>query len=63
MKARRAAAVILVGALATGNAAMAGGGPLGIDRKLTYDNQGIWKRSNQNALRGILLGGEVLGAL
>lgn len=26
----------------------AGGGPLGIDHKVAYDNSGIWKRSNQN---------------
>lgn len=28
----------------------ASGGPLGIDHRLHYDNSGIWKRSNQNAL-------------
>ncbi len=30
--------------------AFAGGGPLGIDHRLHYDNSGIWKRSNQTAL-------------
>jgi len=30
--------------------ALAGGGPLGIDSRLSYDNSGIWARSNQNAL-------------
>ena len=30
--------------------AMASGGPLGIDHRLHYDNSGIWKRTNQNAL-------------
>ncbi|MGB6486373.1 MAG: phosphatase PAP2 family protein [Steroidobacteraceae bacterium] len=30
--------------------ALAGGGPLGIDYRLSYDNSGIWARSNQNAL-------------
>lgn len=30
--------------------AFAGGGPLGIDHRLHYDNRGIWKRSNQTAL-------------
>lgn len=44
-------------------AALAGGGPLGIDSKLNYDNQGIWKRSNQKALMGVLIGGEIIGAL
>ena len=52
--------------LATGSwctATLAGGGPLGIDSKLTYDNEGIWKRSNQKALMSVLIGGEILGAL
>lgn len=30
--------------------ARAGGGPLGIDSRLSYDNAGIWKRSNQEIL-------------
>jgi hypothetical protein len=30
--------------------ACAGGGPFGIDHRLTYDNSGIWKRSNQKLL-------------
>ena len=30
--------------------AFAGGGPLGIDHRLHYDNSGIWKRTNQNIL-------------
>lgn len=30
--------------------ALAGGGPLGIDHRLTYDDSGIWARSNQNAV-------------
>ncbi|MFC5549109.1 phosphatase PAP2 family protein [Massilia aerilata] len=50
-------------AIGSGNVALAGGGPLGSDRQLGYDNQGIWKRSNQTALQGVLIGGEVLGAL
>ena len=28
-------------------ACLAGGGPFGIDHEWTYDNSGIWKRSNQ----------------
>ncbi len=31
--------------------AHAGGGPLGIDHKLHYDNHGIWKRSRQKDLQ------------
>ena len=30
--------------------AMAGGGPLGIDHRLHYDNSSIWKRSDQNVV-------------
>lgn len=30
--------------------ARAGGGPLGIDHRLHYDNSGIWQRSNQTTL-------------
>lgn len=43
--------------------ALAGSGPLGIDSKLNLDDQGIWKRSNQKVLAGVLIGGEILGAL
>jgi len=37
-------------AILVSGAAHAGGGPLGIDHRVHYDNSGIWKRSNQNAL-------------
>lgn len=30
--------------------AMAGGGPFGIDHRVTYDNSGVWKRSYQKDL-------------
>jgi undecaprenyl-diphosphatase len=43
--------------------AQAAGGPLGIDHRLSYDDSGIWARSNQNALIAIMLAGEVGGAL
>ncbi|OOG64556.1 phosphatase PAP2 family protein [Rhodanobacter sp. B04] len=39
----------LVAVVASGTA-LAGGGPLGIDHRLHYDNSGIWKRSDQNVL-------------
>ncbi len=42
---------------------LAAGGILGIDEKLSYDNSGIWARSNQNALLGLLVVGEVGGAV
>lgn len=38
----------LAATTASGNAVA--GGPLGIDHRVHYDNSGIWKRSNQNAL-------------
>lgn len=55
-------AVLIAGTVWSGSA-QAGGGPLGIDHQLSYDNSGIWKRSNQKALLGLMLGGEVAGAL
>lgn len=36
--------------------AVAGGGPLGIDYRLTYDNAGIWQRSNQLILLNTMIG-------
>jgi hypothetical protein len=42
---------------------MAGGGPFGIDHEWTYDNSGIWKRSNQEFLEYGLIVGEVGGAV
>ncbi len=41
----------------------AGGGPFGIDHRLTYEDSGIWARSNQNALLGLMIAGELGGAL
>src|SRR2546422_3468883 len=35
----------------------------GIDHVVDYDNSGIWKRSNQQALLYTLVGGEIVGAL
>jgi PAP2 superfamily len=57
-----AASLLLVGSLAVGPV-HAGGGPLGIDHVLDYDNSGIWKRSNQQALIYTLIGGEIAGAV
>jgi membrane-associated phospholipid phosphatase len=45
------------------NPALAGGGPVGIDHKLSYDNSGIWKRSNQTALLDLMIAGEFVGGL
>jgi hypothetical protein len=44
-------------------AGLAGGGPFGIDHEWTYDDGGIWKRSNQEFLEYGLIVGEVGGAL
>lgn len=43
--------------------AHAGGGPLGIDYALRYDNAGIWARHDQVALEYAVVGTEVAGAL
>src|SRR5579864_300830 len=48
---------------ARGSICFAGGGPFGIDHEWTYDDSGIWKRSNQQLLEYGLIGGEVAGAL
>ena len=57
-----AALSLLLGFLSVGSA-HAGGGPLGIDHILSYDDSGIWKRSNQQALIYTLIGGEIAGAV
>lgn len=44
-------------------AALAGGGPLGIDSRLSYDNSGIWARSNQDALIDSMVALVGVGAL
>ncbi|MHB1238214.1 MAG: phosphatase PAP2 family protein [Gallionella sp.] len=43
--------------------ALAAGGPLGIDHRLAYDNNGIWKRSTQLALLDTMIIGEIAGGL
>lgn len=43
--------------------ALAGGGPLGIDYRLSYDDSGIWARSNQNALINGMMAVVGVGAL
>jgi len=53
--------VIVLAAHAT--AALAGGGPLGIDYRLSYDNSGVWARSNQNALIDGMMAAVGVGAL
>lgn len=55
------AAVVL--ALGLARAAGAGGGPLGIDSRVTYDDSGIWKRSNQTFLVNGMIATVAVGAL
>ena len=43
--------------------ALAGGGPIGIDYRLSYDDSGIWARSNQNALIDGMMAFVGVGAL
>jgi acid phosphatase family membrane protein YuiD len=58
------AASLLAAALAAhAPLALAGGGPLGIDSRLSYDNSGIWARSNQNALIDSMMAVVGVGAL
>jgi undecaprenyl-diphosphatase len=55
--------LVLVACLCAAPPALAGGGPLGIDSQLTYDNSGIWARTNQNALIYSLMGAVGVSAL
>lgn len=55
--------VLLVVLLAQGPMCLAGGGPLGIDHEWSYDNSGIWARSNQEVLEYGMIAFEVGGAL
>jgi len=41
----------------------AGGGPLGIDHRLPYDDHGIWSRPTQELVLDALIAGEIGGAL
>lgn len=52
----------LLGLMLSG-AALAGGGPLGIDHQIQFDESGIWKRSNQKLLMGAVVVGTLGGAL
>jgi len=56
---------LLIGALLACHAAFAfaGGGPLGIDHKIPYDDSGIWKRSNQLLLEDLTIATVIGGSL
>ncbi len=49
--------------LSTLELAVAGGGPLGIDHQLSYDDSGIWARKYQVGLLGLMIVGEVGGGI
>ena len=49
--------------LSAGTPAFAGGGPLGIDHRLHYDDSGIWARKYQTGLLGLMIAGEIGGAV
>ena len=58
-----AGCALLVTLLAQAPICFAGGGPLGIDHEWSYDNSGIWARSNQEVLEYGMIAFEVGGAL
>ncbi|MGE5089637.1 MAG: phosphatase PAP2 family protein [Candidatus Levyibacteriota bacterium] len=60
---RRAAAIAAAALAACATTASAGGGPLGIDHRIGYDDSGIWARSNQKALAAGVIAFEAGGAL
>lgn len=62
MLALRSLAVLSAACLISGNA-FAGGGFLGIDHRVAYDNSGIWNRNAQLGLFYGAVAGEGLGAL
>lgn len=45
------------------NPAHAGGGPLGIDSRPDFNEQGIWSRGKQRAVERLVVGGAIAGAL
>ena len=50
-------------AIATMPLAQAGGGSLGVDHRIGFDESGIWKRSNQNLVQYLTLVTIIGGAL
>ncbi len=56
-------ALLLIGLSADPAPVYAAGGPLGIDSRLTYDNSGIWARSNQDAVIDSMMAIVGIGAL
>jgi undecaprenyl-diphosphatase len=61
--AMRIRSILLTIACVWSGYAFAGGGPLGIDHRLSYDDSGIWKRSYQTGLLNLTVAGEFIGGL
>ena len=59
----RASAALLLGGALLLTSPVRAGGFLGIDHRWSYDDHGIWKRSDQLILMDSLIGGEVACAL
>ena len=57
----KAPAFLLLAMIA--ESARAGGGPLGMDHKWSYDDSGIYKRQIQKNLLSLMVAGDVAGAL
>jgi acid phosphatase family membrane protein YuiD len=57
------AIVLCLALVCLSTSAYAGGGPLGIDHRWSYDNSGIWSRSVQTTLEYGLIAAEVAGAV
>ena len=57
------AALLFVSVVVHAPLALAGGGPLGIDSRVSFDNSGIWARSNQRALIDSMMAVVGVGAL
>lgn len=55
--------LLFASAVSAMGAAWAGGGPLGIDHRWSYDDSGIFKRSIQKNLLTLLVAGDVAAAL
>ena len=56
-------ALVFIATISFASNAFAGGGPLGIDQKWSYDNSGIYKRQIQKNLLYFLVVGDFGGAL
>ncbi|MGA9031940.1 MAG: hypothetical protein WB402_05440 [Sulfuricaulis sp.] len=63
MKDLRWVAPLAITACVLCGTALAGGGPLGIDHRVTQDDSGIRQRKYQQGLMTLMIGGEIVGAV